>query len=495
MKIVKPHVELVSHTPEPEKLIERMGRICYKSEDKIAENSAPEFIKMLLKRGHESVLEHAAASFIITTDRGVTHEIVRHRLASYSQECVAGTAKVSKDLTVEQLYAAFERKRNLPHLRSCREDGTIVKNAIERVFYKGVAPTYRVSTRLGYQLDCTKQHEFMLPGGDFKRLREIRCGDAVLVNGRPCLLKIDDDCLKTLYVGGMSPIEIADEYGVAYAGVLRRLKHLGIFRSHLNDKHPEKYNSQHTRLSYAKMREIVLQQYRDGRVVWNKDLREGSSESVDRQAESLRAHHHSNLPGLRSSNWKGGVSQAYYTKLVPRGPCRLCSAPNAKEVHHWDRNRRNNSIDNLLRICINCHDKLHHGWHVGCVAHPDEVVSIVAIGSQGVFDIEMAAPYHNYVADGFVVHNSWIDAVGKSEECYLSMLDNGISPQIARSVLPNCLKSDIGMTANFREWRHFLKLRTSPAAHPQMQEVARTIAGILCTLSPACFAEFDGKEV
>ena len=86
MRIVKQSVQLVQCTPEPEKLIERMGRICYKSEDKITEDSSKKFLEMLLARGHESVLEHAVASFIITTSRGVTHEIVRHRIASYSQE-------------------------------------------------------------------------------------------------------------------------------------------------------------------------------------------------------------------------------------------------------------------------------------------------------------------------------------------------------------------------------------------------------------------------
>jgi thymidylate synthase (FAD) len=86
MRLVEPKVVLVSATPEPEKLIERMGRICYKSEDKITIDSAPKFIAMLLKRGHESVIEHAFAGVIVTTDRGISHEQVRHRLASYSQE-------------------------------------------------------------------------------------------------------------------------------------------------------------------------------------------------------------------------------------------------------------------------------------------------------------------------------------------------------------------------------------------------------------------------
>ena len=60
--------------------------MCYKSEDKITENSAREFVKRIIKSGHESVLEHFSFSVRFITDRGISHEIVRHRLASYSQE-------------------------------------------------------------------------------------------------------------------------------------------------------------------------------------------------------------------------------------------------------------------------------------------------------------------------------------------------------------------------------------------------------------------------
>ena len=86
MKIVEQSATLETVTPNAEKLIERAGRTCYKSEDKITDESAATFIAMILKRGHESVLEHASASFRIVCDRGVSHEIVRHRIASYSQE-------------------------------------------------------------------------------------------------------------------------------------------------------------------------------------------------------------------------------------------------------------------------------------------------------------------------------------------------------------------------------------------------------------------------
>jgi thymidylate synthase (FAD) len=68
------------------KSIERCGRVCYKSEDKITDNSYQKFVKMLIDRGHEAMIEHEKVSVRIVCDRGVTHEIVRHRLASYAQE-------------------------------------------------------------------------------------------------------------------------------------------------------------------------------------------------------------------------------------------------------------------------------------------------------------------------------------------------------------------------------------------------------------------------
>lgn len=68
------------------KRIEKAGRTCYKSEDRITDESAKVFVRKLIERGHESVLEHESITVRFVCDRGVSHEIVRHRLASYSQE-------------------------------------------------------------------------------------------------------------------------------------------------------------------------------------------------------------------------------------------------------------------------------------------------------------------------------------------------------------------------------------------------------------------------
>lgn len=85
------------------KKIERAGRVCYKSESKIEEGSAEIFLANIIARGHESVLEHEKVTVTIICDRGVSHEIVRHRIASYSQEstryCNYTNEKFGKELT------------------------------------------------------------------------------------------------------------------------------------------------------------------------------------------------------------------------------------------------------------------------------------------------------------------------------------------------------------------------------------------------------------
>lgn len=88
MKIVKPSYEILTPIDGDYilRFIERVGRVCYKSEGKITDNSAPKFVAGLIKRGHEAMLEHYSLTVKFTVDRGISHEIVRHRLASFAQE-------------------------------------------------------------------------------------------------------------------------------------------------------------------------------------------------------------------------------------------------------------------------------------------------------------------------------------------------------------------------------------------------------------------------
>lgn len=106
MKIIKPSIEILDKLNGDEILrkLERIGRVCYKSEEKITSDSSKIFIRNILKSGHESVIEHEKVSVKFICDRGVSHEIVRHRLASYSQEstryCNYSKDKFGKEITV-----------------------------------------------------------------------------------------------------------------------------------------------------------------------------------------------------------------------------------------------------------------------------------------------------------------------------------------------------------------------------------------------------------
>lgn len=105
MKEIRPSFEIMDDIDGAKifQKLERCGRVCYKSEDKITEGSAEKFIGMILKSGHESVLEHEKLTVKFICDRGVTHEIVRHRIASYSQEstryCNYSKDKFGNELT------------------------------------------------------------------------------------------------------------------------------------------------------------------------------------------------------------------------------------------------------------------------------------------------------------------------------------------------------------------------------------------------------------
>ena len=88
MNIIKPSYEIITPINYEDTLreLERIGRVCYKSEDRITADSAEKFIAMIVASGHGSVIEHSRLTVKFICDRGVTHELVRHRIASYSQE-------------------------------------------------------------------------------------------------------------------------------------------------------------------------------------------------------------------------------------------------------------------------------------------------------------------------------------------------------------------------------------------------------------------------
>lgn len=143
MRIMKPSFEILDEINGMEllKRIEKCGRVCYKSEDNITADSAAKFVKNILASGHESVIEHEKVSVKIICDRGVTHEIVRHRIASYSQEstryCNYTKDKFGSELTVIRPYYWDE---NDEKYQKWKETMEVIEMAYNKLISMGARP-------------------------------------------------------------------------------------------------------------------------------------------------------------------------------------------------------------------------------------------------------------------------------------------------------------------------------------------------------------------
>ena len=108
-------------------------------------------------------------------------------------------------------------------------------------------------------------------------------------------------------------------------------------------------------------------------------------------------------------------------------------------------------------------------------------------------EITVVEPF--YLQPDTLAYNAWKEACEAAEAAYFSLLDWGCTPQEARAVLPNSLKTEVVMTANLREWRHFFKLRCATAAHPQMREVATPLLAVMQKKLPIVFDDILGDMV
>lgn len=506
------------------KHIERCGRISYRSEDKITEDgeSAKKFVAMLIRNGHESVLEHGSLTVEFTVDRAIANELVRHRLASFTQEstryCLAGntiltTSNPHNRPTIEELYN--KKLNGLMHsvkrmnIRQYNEEtGELVYAHIRDIYYNGTRETIKIKTRLGYEVVCTPDHLIRTSYG-YMEAGAILVGSDILVNGSNEFWKNYDWLYHQNIDLNKTFVQISNETGVNVSTLKKWARKLGI---------PKKGTGY----------------FNSGRTPWNKGIQ------VDAQVNALRQYHH-------------------------------CGRRNDHILKHV-----NNVPSNLITLCESCHQRVHNKNLLFAI--PDTVVSMEYIGCIPVFDIEMDSPYHNFVANGVVVHNcnyskdkfggdvtyilplylkrgsilfnnleeglkadeefqkllndpeskwaptvfdyinfkyggpggmnekSWNDickfynymsladyssmsyraSVGRLEEKTLTYNVES-TPEEARWMLPLGLATKIVVTANYREWRHIFKLRCEKHAHPEMRRIMCSLWLVLNRKIPVVF--------
>ncbi len=155
MKIIQPGVEIITPINGREILahIEKVGRVCYKSENNITEDSAEKFVAGIIRRGHEAVIEHYNITVKFTTDRGISHEIVRHRIASYAQEstryCNYSKDKFSNEITVIR---PVDIQEGTPEYRDWLE----AMEAAEKYYFALLADGCKPQTARSVLPTCTK---------------------------------------------------------------------------------------------------------------------------------------------------------------------------------------------------------------------------------------------------------------------------------------------------------------------------------------------------
>lgn len=140
-KIVKPKFQILSRLNERSilKHLERCGRTCYKSEDKITDDSCYKFIKMLLSKGHESVIEHYNISIKFVCSRALSHQLVRHRLCSFSEQ--------------SQRYCNFETKVDMGIIQPYWMNESDIKKIRNKSFSSVLQIPNKVSKKCQYWLE------------------------------------------------------------------------------------------------------------------------------------------------------------------------------------------------------------------------------------------------------------------------------------------------------------------------------------------------------
>ena len=187
-------------------------------------------------------------------------------------------------------------------------------------------------------------------------------------------------------------------------------------------------------------------------------------------------------------------------------------------------------IEKVARVCYKSEDKIGEGTaekmvraliksnHLAMLEHfsfsvkfiVDRGVSHEIVRHRVASFAQESTRYCNYGKSGNVVFirpcfftedtpemDNWMMGCMMAENTYLSLLDSGRTPQEARAVLPNSLKTEVVMTANLREWRHFFSLRACGSTgkpHPQMLEVAVPLLKELKTSIPVVFDDLEPME-
>lgn len=471
MKIISPNVEILTPLDGQAVLqhIERCGRVCYKSEDKITDTSAAAFVAGIIKRGHEAVLEHFNITVKFICDRGVSHEIVRHRLASYCQESTRYVASSKRDCAVNSEDDV---------LYSYNEAGLSMKRIADRSNDK--YSEYDVSEILRKHNATIREH-----------------GRRGTVNSH--YFETIDTPEKAFLLGFI----MAD-------GSIRR----DSYQLTISQKESESWWLLNMIREFIQpdAKSLTISDFQistDLRlkgIIPNKTY-ESTSDTVDLLWNSVPAEYKPDfLRGLLDGD--GSIRWFYQKPTSKTQSCHIQFTGN-RYLMERIRDFLSAELDYTTTVKTDYYSGVLHRVVITDSGKGKQLCDMMYRNFKFPYGHSKTARYYeafdlpipiafqrplvgdfNVIAPSTLSGKSlwhWGQAMVESELAYKALIESGCSPQEARAVLPNSLKTEVVMTANLREWRHFFNLRTAPAAHPQMREVAKMLLWQMREMVPVVF--------
>lgn len=477
-------------------------------------------------QGHSSVFEHCQLNFVVRDcSRVLTHELVRHRAGTAF--CLAGDTQVwsgsrqngrwngvKKKWSLKQLHdwSCDPERRSRVGLVSVRTwDGDkFVATRVRRVFASGVKKLVKITLEDGKSIRCSVDHRFVRNESGSERWRtvtELTIGDLLATNGQ--LLHQSQEWLRTQYVDlGRCQNTMAAEAGVSRHTIRKWLRIHGLTDPIRSRGH----------------------RFQPGSMPWNSGISGYKLGNIIPPEECRRRS--TRMTGAGNHRWKGDAApkqagRLRCIRLHPTMPCTECGAPEGHR-HHKDRNTHNNAASNIEFLCGSCHGKRHlieDGPRNVLTVRWLKIEAIEPSGEEMTYDLEVDHPAHNFVANGFVTHNSQtsgrfvrgdsVDVVfdpilepvrdiveqmqADDETRYREMvqrfdLDNmtdfNRKKQITsalRRLLPNGQSNEIGFSCNLRTLRHTVMVRTSRHAEWEIRHVFNQIYTLVKAKYPLVF--------
>lgn len=512
---MEPNVELITYTPEPDYVVYLAARTCYSQDinydikyKKYNQEQIEKLLDQVKKSGHHSVFEHVSFTFAIkNVSRAFLAQVTRHRIGV--SFCVSGDTiipsyksghGVPKKRTIREIYQWSQDNMKKVYvsqlsLRSVDEVTlSIVPNKVLNVYYNGIQETFQVITESGRAIRCTLFHQFLTNEG-WKRLEELNIGSQIYVNGLDLL--DNEEWLRHNYLElNRTRKELAEEIGCCEDLVYKAFKKFNIVKQ--KSDYPNRHGNPNGNLD-------VLNKYWE-----DKEHPKGK-------------YHPSYVQNRDEITNTGGYIEANRLYRTENMICEGCNSTSNIEIHHIDKNPKNNDPSNIKFLCSHCHH-LHH-FHNAQGVMSDRIAYIYPFGFEDVYDLEMKTPYQNYVANGIIVHNSvqsqrfvsmentdtdefvygrYYDNSDMTKNLgdgiyerlyhdalstYSQLLDLGYKKEEARLVLPNGTPTKMVITMNARELMHYFALRCCKRSQFEHREVAYKMLKLVKRVAPIIFRD------